>query len=101
MRIETPPADDVAARRRQHHLAAARQQRSRQQDRGADPRAQHRIEVGGANVFGVYKKRIALPPFDRGADRPDQFHQRFGVANARDIFEGDRMLGQQCRGDDR
>jgi hypothetical protein len=63
MRVETAPADDVAARRRQHHLAAAGQQRSRQQDRGADPRAQHRIEIGRANILGVDGKCVALPPF--------------------------------------
>ena len=50
MGVEPAPADDVAAGRRQHHLAAAGQQRPGQQDRGADPRAQHRIEIGGANV---------------------------------------------------
>jgi hypothetical protein len=46
-------------------------------------------------------KRVALAPFGRGTDRPDQFHERFGVANARDVFENHRMLGQQRRGDDR
>ncbi len=51
MRVETPAADDVAAGRRQRHLAAAGQQRPRQQDRGADPRAQLRIEIGGANAL--------------------------------------------------
>jgi hypothetical protein len=75
-------------------IAAAGQQRSRQQDRGADPRAQHRIEIGRANIFGVDGKRVALPPFGCGADRADQFHQGFGIANARNIFKRNRMLGQ-------
>jgi hypothetical protein len=44
-------------------IAAAGKQRSRQQDRGADPRAQHRIEIGRANILGVDGKRVALPPF--------------------------------------
>ena len=39
MGVEPAATDDVAAGRRQLDLAAARQQRSRQQDRGADPRA--------------------------------------------------------------
>jgi len=91
MGVETPPADDVAAGGRQHHLAAAGKQRSRQQDRGAYPRAQHRIEIGCANALGVDVKRVALPPFGGRADRPDKFHQRFGIANARDIFQRDRM----------
>ena len=86
MRVEPAPADDVAAGRRQHHLAAAGQQRSRQQDRGADPRAQLRIEIGGANAFGVDGERVARLPFGRCADRADQFDQRFGIANPRHVF---------------
>ena len=101
MRVETAPADDVAAGRRQRHLAAAGQQRPGQQDRGADPRAQLRIEIGGADFLGVDRQRVALVPFGRGADRADQFDQRLGVADARHVFQRDRMLGEQGGGDDR
>ena len=101
MRIEPSPADDIAAGRRQRHLAAAGEQRPCQQDRGAYPRAQFGIEVGGANAFGVDGQRVAAAPVSGGADRPDQFHQRFGITNARNIFERDRMFGQQRRRDDR
>jgi hypothetical protein len=52
-------------------------------------------------VFGVNGQRIALFPFGRGADRTDQFHQGFGVTNARNIVERDGMFGQKCRGNDR
>ena len=68
MGVEAPPADDVAAGRGQHHLAAAGEQRPRQQDRGADPRAENRIEIGGANVLGVNGEPVAPAPFARGAD---------------------------------
>ena len=63
MRIEPAPADHVAARRRQHHLTAACQQWSRKQDRRADPRTEFRIEIGGANAFGMNGERIGLQPF--------------------------------------
>ena len=59
------------------------------------------IEIGGANVLGVDGQRVARPPFGRRADRADQLDQRFGVANPGHVFEGDRMLGQQRRRDDR
>ena len=101
MGVEPAPSNDVAAGRRQRHLAAAGEQRARQQDRGAYPRAQFRIEVGGADFLGVDREPVAAAPFRRGADRADQFHQRLGVANARDVFERDRMLGQKCCRDDR
>ncbi len=101
MRVEAPPADDVAARWRQHHLAAAGEQRPRQQDRGADARAENRIEIGGADVLGVNGEPVAPAPFGGRADRADQFHQRFGVANPRDVVERDRMLGQEGGGNDR
>ena len=101
MRVEAPPPDDVAARRRQRDLAAARQQRPGEQDRGADPRAQLGIEIGGADFPGVDRERVARLPFGRRADRADQLHQRLGVADARNVFERDRLLGEQRRGDDR
>ena len=46
-------------------------------------------------------ERVAMPPFARGADGADQLHQRFGIANARNILQRDRMFGQQRRGHDR
>ena len=101
MGVEATPPDHVAAGWRQRDLAAAGQQRPGQQDRGADPRAQNRIEVGGANGFGMDRQRIARAPFGRRADRADQLHQRLGVANARHVLKRHRMLGQQRRGDDR
>ena len=101
MRVEAPPADDVAAGRRQRHLAAAGEQRPGQQDRGADPRAEFGIEIGGADVLGVDRERVARLPFGRGADRADQFDQRLGVADARHVLQRDRMLGEQRGGDDR
>ena len=101
MRVEAPPADDIAAGRRQRHLAAAGEQWPSQQDRGANPRAQFRIEIGGADAFGVDRQRVALEPFGRRADRPDQFDQGFGIANARNVFQRDRVFGQQGGRDDR
>ena len=101
MGVEAAPPDHVAAGRRQRDLAAAGQQRPRQQDRGADPRAQFGVEIGGANLLGVDRKRVAALPLRRGADRPDQLDQRFGIANARDVLQRHRVLGQQRRGDDR
>jgi hypothetical protein len=59
MRVEATAADDVAAGRRQRHLAAAGEQRPGQQDRGADPRAEFGIEIGGADFLGVDRQRIA------------------------------------------
>ena len=101
MRVETTAADDIAAGRRQRHLAATGQQRPGQQDRGTDPRAEFGIEIGGADFLGVDSKRIACFPFGRSADRADQFDQRLGVADARHVFQRDRMLGEQGGRDDR
>src|SRR6478609_726882 len=47
------------------------------------------------------RERVARPPFGRSANRADQFDQRFGVANARDVFQRHRMFGEQSGGDDR
>src|ERR1700756_1480028 len=44
---------------------------------------------------------VAPAPFRRCTDRADQLHQRLGVADARYIVEGDGMLGEQRRSDDR
>src|SRR6266850_2292759 len=101
MRVEASPADDIAAGRRQRHLAAAGQQRPGQQDRGADPRAEFGIEIGGANFLGVDRQRVACLPLGGSTDRADQFDQRFGIADARYVFQRDRMLGEQGGGDDR
>ena len=62
MGVDAPAADHVAAGRRQHHLAAAGEQRPGQQDRGADARAKHGIEVGGPDVLGVDLERIPFAP---------------------------------------
>jgi hypothetical protein len=101
MGVEPSAADHVAAGRRQRHLAAAGKQGTGQQDRGPDPRAQIRIEIGGANLFGMDRKPVAAAPFGGSADRADQFHQRFGVADARDVFQCDRLVGQKRRRDNR
>ena len=101
MRIEPATADDVATGRRQYHLAATRQQGAREQDRSTDPRAKFRVEVGGTNILGVNDKGVGLSPFGGRADRADQFHQRFGIANPRDVIERDGVFGQKRRGDNR
>ncbi len=63
MRVEAPAADHVAAGRRQRYFAAAGEQGTREQDRGADARAQFGVEIGGANVLGVDEQRVARLPF--------------------------------------
>src|SRR5579871_4673169 len=95
MGVEPAPADHVAAGRRQRHLAATREQGAGEQDRGADPRAEVRIEIGRANILGVDREAVATAPFGGGPDRADQFHQRFGIANARNVFQRDRMFAEQ------
>src|SRR3954468_9328069 len=101
MRVEATAADDVAAGRRQRHLAAASEQRPGQEERGADPRAEFGIEIGGADFLGVNIKRIARAPLGGSADRADQFDQRLGIADAWYVLQRDRMLGEQSGGDDR
>lgn len=81
MGVEPAAADDIAAGRRQRDFAAAREQWPGQQDRGANPGTQVRIEVGGADFLGVDRKRVAALPFGGRADRANEFDQRFGVAN--------------------
>src|SRR6476469_4412721 len=53
-------ADDIAAGGRQRHLAATGQQRPGQQDRGADPRTEFGIEIGGADFLGVDRQLVAF-----------------------------------------
>ena len=60
-----------------------------------------RIEVGGTDIPGMNGERVGLLPFGRSADRTDQFNQRLGVADARNILQRDRMLGQKRGRDDR
>src|SRR5215218_7548823 len=56
-------ARKCVSRRRQRHLAATGQQRPGQQDRGADPRTEFGVEIGGADFLGVNRQRVALFPF--------------------------------------
>ena len=46
------------------------------------------------------RQRIAIPPFDRGADGADQLGQRFGVTDARHVSQRNGVFGQQSRGHD-
>ena len=102
MRVEPAPADDVAAGRRQHHLAAARQQRPRQQDRGADPRAELRIEIGGANAFGVDGERVAASRHSAEAPTERISSTSVSVSRMRGTFSSVTGCSvSKRRGDDR
>ena len=102
VRVDTTASDDVAARRRQLDV--------RRSARAAAPasRIDARIfrhssgsRFADSTVLRVNAQRVALGPLDVDADRRDQLDERLDVANARHVFEDDRMLGEQRRADDR
>ena len=101
MRVEAAAADHVAARRGELDVPAPREQRRREQDRRADARAQRRVERRRADGFRVDAQRVAAGPFRVRAGGPHEIDERLEIADARDVVEGDRLIGQQRGRDDR
>ena len=101
VRVDAPAPDDVAARRRQFDFAAPREHRPGEQDRRANLLAELRIELVGADGLGVNLERVSRAPAHVGARGRHELDQRLDVADARHVFERDRMLGQQRGAHDR
>ncbi len=97
----------AAVRSRRRPAAAARPRRSAPASarRAGSRRGSARTASGSRSAartsLGVDRERVASPPFGGRADRADQLHQRFGIADPRHVLQRDGMLGQQRRGDDR
>jgi hypothetical protein len=99
--VEPAPADHVAARRGQRDAPAAPEHRPREEDRASDALGQRAIELARRDRPGVDVEPVALRPFRLHAERLDQLDERLDVADARDVRQRDRVLGEQRGGDDR
>ena len=55
----------------------------------------------GADRLGVDLEGVAAAPVHVRARRGDELDERLDVANARNVLERDRMLGEERRADDR
>jgi hypothetical protein len=101
VRVEPPPADHVAPRRRQRDAAAPAEDRAREEDRAADALGERAVEALGLDGPRVYAHGVPRRPGDLDAERRDQVDERLEVADARDVLERDRLVGEERGGDDR
>ena len=99
--IHPPTADDVAAGRRQRHAAEAGQQWAGEQNRRPDLGAERRVQRLGLHASGIDAKGVGAGPLRRGAEIDQQRQHRLDVADARNVVEIDRTVGQQGGGEDR
>src|SRR5688572_10989436 len=99
--IDAAPADDVATRRRQGDLAASREQRSGEEDRRAYLRRERAIDRRGANGVRVELERIRPPPLRLHIERAHEIEKGLDIADAWHVVQGDGLIGNQRRTDDR
>jgi hypothetical protein len=99
--VDATPADDVAAGWWEDGVAATRQERTCQQDRGADPGAERRVQVVVTQPRGRDVELIPPGPFGLRPHRSNELDQCFGVPDARHVCERDRVLREERGGDDR
>ena len=99
--IDAAPADDVAARRRDVGGAEAGEQRAREQDRGADARAQLGIERGLRDVGSPHPQPVRPEPLGLGADVAQKLDHRLDVADAGHVVERDGVGREQAGRQDR
>jgi hypothetical protein len=99
--IQAAPADHVAARRGQQRGAEAREQRAGDQERGADPLGEIRVDVGLVHVGGAQLDGVLAVAGHADAEVGEQLDQRLRVTDARDVVQDDRLGRQQRGGDQR
>ena len=99
--VDPAPADDVSAGRRERDLAEAGEQRSGQQDRGADPGAERRVERLGPHPSRVDPHQIGAGPLGRGPEIHEDREHGLDVPDARDVVELHRTVGEDGGGEDR
>jgi hypothetical protein len=101
VRVEAAAADHVAAGRRHGRAAEAREQWAGEQERGADPAAQLRVELGLVRACGVDPDDVLADPLGVGADVGQDLDHRLDVADPGDVRQRDGLLGEQRRREDR
>ena len=101
MRVESTTANDIAARRREGHFAAAREHGRGKQNGRADFSTELWIKLSGANALRIDGECIPLLPFGGDAGGANELDEGLHIANARDILERYRLLGEQRGGNDR
>ncbi len=101
VRVEAAAADEVAAGRGHVRLAEAGQERSREQERGADPRREVLVGRDVGDARGLEAKLVVGAPLGLDADALQDRDLRLGVADPRHVREQDLLVGEQARGEDR
>ncbi len=101
VRVERPPADEVAAGRREQCMPEAGEQRAGEQERAADAVGELLVDLGLRDAGGVDAHLVLARPLGVGAEIGEQREHRVDVADARDVAEHDRLVGEQARGEDR
>ena len=101
VRVDAAATDHVAARRRERDASEPRQHRPGQQDRGADLFAQRRVERLRLGAARIDFHSIGPVPLHARPDVLQQRQERLNVANARDIVDTTRTVGEECRRENR
>ena len=100
VRVDAAPPDDVAPRWGQAHAPEAGEHRAREQDGGADARAQRGIELARLGPSGVHVHAVRSRPGDGRAEVREQLQHRLHVANMRHVVEAAGPVGEQGGGED-
>ena len=98
--IESTASDHVAPRRREGHSPGAGEERRSEQDRGADALAEFRIERVPTDRLGGDHERVRAGPLRGGPGLPHELQQALDVADARNVLERDRLVGEERGADD-
>ena len=100
VRVDSTAANDVPARGWKLDVSASREQRTSEQNGSTNSSTELGVEIRGPYRLGVDVQRVLARPAHVDARRRDQLDERFDVTDARDVFERDRMFGEQRRTDD-
>src|SRR5207247_2827287 len=101
MRVVAPPPDDSAARRPEPRMFQPRDERRREQKRCAYLTAEVRRDLLALQPRGRDADRLRIELVDLRTECAGDLEHSTHVADARDVVEGDRLVGEERRGDER
>ncbi len=100
VRVEPAPADHVASRRRHDGAADSPEQRPGEEERRSDVARELGVDLV-ADVGGVHAYGVRVDPLHLGAEMGEQRAHRLDIADARDVVQRHRLVGEQARRQDR
>jgi hypothetical protein len=100
VRVEPAAPDHVTTGRRHARAAEAREQRAGEQERCANPVRELLVDLVG-HVVRVHANVVRTGPPHVGPKLREQVEHGLDVADARNVREHDRLVGQQARCENR